>query len=245
MGSGGGRYGVANPVAVRLRIVDVAGLRGSLDVRPQGRGTVICVTGTSPFPGVNGADGAPGSPRVGETTEQLLDLVARGDVPAFERLYDRIAGSVLGVVRRVLRDPAQSEEVTQEVLTEIWRTAARFDPERGGATTWVLTMAHRRAVDRVRSAQSATDRDAKVALLDHTPAYDEVAEAVEARLEAEQVRKAMGSLTELQREAVRLAYYGGYTQREVSELLDVPLGTVKTRLRDGLIRLRDALGVTS
>ena len=200
------------------------------------------MTGTYPFPRVGGADGE-GAAR--ETTEQLLGLVARGDQPAFERLYDRIAGSVMGVVRRVLRDPAQSEEVTQEVLTEIWRTAARFDPDRGGASTWVLTMAHRRAVDRVRSAQSATDRDVKVALLDQTPAYDEVVEAVEARLEAEQVRKALDSLTELQREAVRLAYYGGYTQREVSELLGVPLGTIKTRLRDGLIRLRDALGVTS
>jgi RNA polymerase sigma-70 factor, ECF subfamily len=198
------------------------------------------VTGSHPFQGANGPDGEAG---IRETTEQLLSMVARGDQNAFERLYDRIAGSVLGVVRRVLRDPAQSEEVTQEVMTEIWRTAARFDPDRGGASTWVLTMAHRRAVDRVRSAQAATDRDAKVALLDHSPAYDEVIEAVQARLEAEQVRTALKSLTELQREAVRLAYYGGYTQREVSELLGVPLGTVKTRLRDGLIRLRDALGV--
>jgi RNA polymerase sigma-70 factor, ECF subfamily len=211
-------------------------------VRPPGHGTVISVTGSHLFPGVNGPDREDAAP---ETTEQLLALVGRGDQAAFERLYDRIAGSVMGVVTRVLRDPAQSEEVTQEVLTEIWRTAARFDPDKGGASTWVLTMAHRRAVDRVRSAQSATDRDAKVALLDRTPAFDEVTEAVEARLEAEQVRKAMDSLTQLQREAVRLAYYGGYTQREVSELLDVPLGTVKTRLRDGLIRLRDALGVTS
>jgi RNA polymerase sigma-70 factor, ECF subfamily len=200
------------------------------------------MSGTYPFPGASGPSVEPGAR---ETAEHLLSLVARGDQDAFERLYDRIAGSVMGVVKRVLRDPAQSEEVTQEVLTEVWRTAARFDPDRGGASTWVLTMAHRRAVDRVRSAQSATNRDAKVALLEHTPAYDEVAEAVEGRLEAEQVRKALGSLTELQREAVRLAYYGGYTQREVSELLGVPLGTVKTRLRDGLIRLRDALGVTS
>jgi RNA polymerase sigma-70 factor (ECF subfamily) len=200
------------------------------------------MSGPHPFP--TGAGPQPeGEAR--ESNELLLALVARGDVLAFERLYDRIAGSVLGVVRRVLRDPAQSEEVTQEVMTEIWRTATRFDPERGGASTWVLTMAHRRAVDRVRSAQSATDRDLKVALLDQTPAYDEVAEAVESRLEAEQVRKALGSLTELQREAVRLAYYGGYTQREVAELLDVPLGTIKTRLRDGLIRLRDELGVSS
>jgi RNA polymerase sigma-70 factor (ECF subfamily) len=200
------------------------------------------MSGTYPFSTGSGPDAEPG---VREATEQMLGLVARGDQDAFERLYDRIAGSVLGVVRRVLRDPAQSEEVAQEVLTEVWRTAARFDPARGSASTWILTMAHRRAVDRVRSAQSATDRDLKVALLDHGPDYDEVAEAVESRLEAEQVRKALGSLTELQREAVRLAYYGGYTQREVSELLDVPLGTVKTRLRDGLIRLRDALGVTS
>jgi len=197
------------------------------------------MTGATRFP----ADGPGPGGAARETTEQMLGLVARGDQDAFERLYDRVAGPVLGVVRRVLRDPAQSEEVTQEVLTEVWRTAARFDPSRGGASTWVLTMAHRRAVDRVRSAQSATDRDAKVALRDHSPEFDEVAEAVESRLEAEQVRKALGSLTELQREAVRLAYYGGYTQREVSELLDVPLGTVKTRLRDGLIRLRDALGV--
>jgi RNA polymerase sigma-70 factor (ECF subfamily) len=198
------------------------------------------MSGTSAFPSGGGPDPGTG---VRQTSEHLLVLVARGDQEAFERLYDRIAGSVLGVVRRVLRDPAQSEEVTQEVLTEVWRTAARFDPERGGASSWVLTMAHRRAVDRVRSAQSATDRDVKVALLDHSPDYDVVAEAVEARLEAEQVRKALGSLTELQREAVRLAYFGGYTQREVSELLNVPLGTVKTRIRDGLIRLRDALGV--
>lgn len=223
----------------------MAGLHGSLDVRPLGHGTVIQVTGSNPFPGVDGADGSAEAGGTGETTEQMLGMVARGDQDAFERLYDRIAGSVMGVVRRVLRDPAQSEEVTQEVLTEIWRTAARFDPAKGGANTWVLTMAHRRAIDRVRSAQAATDRDHKVALLDHTPAYDEVTEAVEARLEAEHVRKGLEALTELQREAVRLAFYGGYTQREVSELLGVPLGTVKTRLRDGLIRLRDALGVTS
>jgi RNA polymerase sigma-70 factor (ECF subfamily) len=179
----------------------------------------------------------------GESAEELLRLVARGDTAAFERLYGRVAGQVLGVVLRILRDPAQSEEVAQEVLVEVWRTAARFDPRRGGAATWVLTMAHRRAIDRVRSAQASTDRDAKVALLEQGPAYDEVTEEVEAKLEREQVRRALDSLTELQRETVRLAYYGGYTHREVSELLDVPLGTVKTRLRDGLIRLRDVLGV--
>jgi len=177
------------------------------------------------------------------TLDDLVMRVARGDTDAFEAVYDRLADVVFGVIRRVLRDPAQSEEVAQEVLVEVWRTATRFDPDKGGASTWVLTMAHRRAIDRVRSAQAAHDREERVAHRDHVPAFDEVAEQVETRLEQEQVRRCLGNLTELQRESVTLAYYGGYTYREVGELLDVPLGTVKTRLRDGLIRLRDCMGV--
>ena len=179
------------------------------------------------------------------TLDDLLLRVARGDTPAFETLYDQMANVVFGVIRRVLRDPAQSEEVAQEVLVEVWRTATRFDPDKGGAATWILTMAHRRAIDRVRSAQAAHDREERVALRDHVPAFDEVAEQVEIRLEQEQVRRCLGDLTELQRESVALAYYGGYTYREVGELLEVPLGTVKTRLRDGLIRLRDCMGVAT
>jgi RNA polymerase sigma-70 factor (ECF subfamily) len=175
--------------------------------------------------------------------DHLLVLVARGEQQAFEALYEQLAGAVLGLVRRVVRDPAQSEEVTQEVLVEVWRTASRFDPARGSARSWVLAMAHRRAVDRVRSAQSASDRDHRAGRDAQQRAYDDVAEQVEIRLEHEQVRRGMATLTELQREAVTLAYYGGCTYREVAELLDVPLGTVKTRLRDGLIRLRDYLGV--
>jgi RNA polymerase sigma-70 factor, ECF subfamily len=175
--------------------------------------------------------------------DDLLERVARGDTPAFETLYDQMANVVFGVIARVLRDPAQSEEVAQEVMVEVWRTATRFDPGRGSAATWILTMAHRRAIDRVRSAQASHDREERVAHRDHVPAFDEVAEQVETRLEQEQVRHCLGGLTELQRESVTLAYYGGYTYREVGELLEVPLGTVKTRLRDGLIRLRDCMGV--
>jgi RNA polymerase sigma-70 factor (ECF subfamily) len=173
----------------------------------------------------------------------LVQRVARGDSGAFEQVFDRVNGQVFGVIRRVLRDPAQSEEVAQEVLVEVWRTASRFEPGRGSASTWILTMAHRRAVDRVRSAQAATDRETRVAHRETAREYDEVAEQVETRLEQEQVRRCLGSLTDLQRESVTLAYYGGNSYREVAELLEVPLGTVKTRLRDGLIRLRDCLGV--
>lgn len=165
--------------------------------------------------------------------------------PPSAALYDAVAGPVLGLVRSVLRDPAQSEEVAQEVLVEVWQTAARFQPGKGSVMTWVTMLAHRRAVDRVRSAQAATDREHRAALLDRTPAFDEVSEQVEARLEREQVRRCMRALTELQRQSVTLAYYHGLTYREVAELLAAPLGTVKTRLRDGLIRLRDCLGVTA
>lgn len=177
--------------------------------------------------------------------QELLGLVARGDHDAFARVYDAVAGPVLGLVRSVLRDPSQSEEVTQEVLVEVWRTAARFRPDRGSGMTWIMTLAHRRAVDRVRSTQASSDREHKAALLDRTPAFDEVTEQVEARLEREQVRRCMRGLTELQHQSVTLAYYRGLTYREVAELLGQPLGTVKTRLRDGLIRLRDCLGVTA
>lgn len=180
-----------------------------------------------------------------ERLEDLLGLVARGDQNAFETVYARISGPVYGLVRRVLRDPAQSEEVTQEVLVGVWKSAARFDETQGSAMAWIMTMAHRRAVDRVRSEQSATDRVRRLAGRDIEPDYDQVAESVEIRLEREAVRRCLTSLTPLQRESVDLAYYGGHSYRQVAELLDVPLGTVKTRMRDGLIRLRDCLGVTS
>lgn len=186
-----------------------------------------------------------GGPAAEASLEGLLVGVARGDSAAFDEVYTRVSPVVLGVVLRVVRDPAQSEEVAQEVLVEIWRTASRYDPGRGSANAWVCTMAHRRAVDRVRSAQSAADREERAGRRDGSPAYDAVVEEVEARLEREQVRRCLASLTELQRESITLAYYGGYTYREVAELLGVPLGTVKTRLRDGLIRMRDCLGVTS
>jgi len=172
-----------------------------------------------------------------------LRLVARGDADAFDTVYDHVAATVFGIVRRVVRDPAQSEEVTQDVLLEVWRNAAKFDPGRGSATAWVMMLAHRRAVDRVRSVQKETERERRTAVADIP--FDEVAEAVESSLERERVRRCLGSLTELQRESVTLAYYGGYTYSQVASLLGVPSGTIKTRMRDALIRLRDCLGVAS
>jgi RNA polymerase sigma-70 factor, ECF subfamily len=182
-----------------------------------------------------------GFPQRPDELGDLLVLVARGDPDAYAAVYDRTAGQVLGIALSVVRDPAQSEEVAQEVLLDVWRSASRFDPERGSAAAWVMTLAHRRAVDRVRSEQKAAEREHRAASAD--VAYDEVTEAVEARLDRERVRRCLGSLTELQRESVMLAYYGGYTYRQVAGLLGVAVGTVKTRMRDGLIRLRDCLGV--
>jgi RNA polymerase sigma-70 factor, ECF subfamily len=178
-----------------------------------------------------------------DSLEGLLGRVAKGDQRAFEQVFERMAAPVYGIVRRVLRDPAQSEEIAQEVMLEIWRQAARFSVERGSALSWVMTIAHRRAVDRVRAETAASARTARALWQDDRTEYDQVAEQVEVRLEQERVRRCLETLTELQRESVDLAYYGGYTYREVGELLGVALGTVKTRLRDGLIRMRDCLGV--
>ena len=183
------------------------------------------------------ADGPPSGP------DDLLRRVARGDEKAFSQLYEILAPRVFGLARRVLRDPAQAEEVAQEALVEVWRTAARFDPAKGSATSWVLTITHRRAVDRVRSAQAGADRERRAMAASGETPYDDVVEAVTSNLEQQQVRRCLKGLTDLQREAITLAYYDGFTYREVAEKLDTALPTIKTRMRDGLIRLRDCLGV--
>lgn len=192
--------------------------------------------------------GRPSSSRVassgqGAHLETLLGDVARGDESAFSTLYDKMSPAVFGLARRVVRDPARAEEVAQEVFLQVWQTATRFDSDRGAAKTWILTLAHRRAVDVVRRDQSSSNREQRYDWRSG-PDHDAVAEEVGTRLEHEQVRRCLGTLTDLQREAVTLAYYGGYTYAEVSTLLETNPATVKTRMRDGLIRLRDCLGVT-
>jgi RNA polymerase sigma-70 factor (ECF subfamily) len=190
-----------------------------------------------------GSAGAAAGPDPDQDADTLLLRVADGDHAAFETLYDLVAPIVHGVALAVVRDPIRAQDVTQEVLLEVWRTAPRFDPARGSARAWLVTMARRRAVDHVRSAQAAAVRESTVGVRDTVPDYDQVADAVEVRMEHQAVRRCLDALTELQRDAVTLAFYRGYTHRELSLLLAVPLGTVKARLRDALIRLRDCLGV--
>jgi RNA polymerase sigma-70 factor, ECF subfamily len=186
---------------------------------------------------------APGIPPDDIGLDAQLVLAARGDQAAFETVYDQVSGAVFGLIQRVLRDSAQAEEVAQEALLEVWRTAERYDPARGSALAWVMTIAHRRAVDRVRSAAAAAAREVKAAAIEPPAPADEVAESVESSLEAERVRRCLDGLSEPQRQAITLAYYSGYTYPQVASAVGAALGTVKTRIRDGLKRLRDCMGV--
>jgi len=179
------------------------------------------------------------------TDGDLMARVARGDSEAYSTLFDLLSPRVYGLVRRVLRNPAQSEEVTQEVMIEIWRTAARYDVARGSVSAWALTMAHRRAIDRVRSEQASADRDHAVGAQSAQIDFDQVTDTVVNQFEAQQVRRCLDSLTDLQRESIILAYYRGYTYPEVAVQLGAKLPTIKARMRDGLLRLRDCLGLAA
>jgi len=179
-------------------------------------------------------------PRTGGWLAERLAEVASGDVTAFDAVYGELAAAVHGLARRVVRDPARAEEVTQEVFLEIWRQAPRYDRSLGSVRTWVLTIAHRRAVDAVRSSEASRARDERVAREAPTVAPGADVTVV-AAAEAAGVRRCLESLTPLQRESVQLAYYQGFTYREVAAHLGRPLPTVKTRMRDGLARLRDCL----
>lgn len=187
-------------------------------------------------------------PEDGSGADLAADLVVRvagGDQQAFAELYDLLSARVFGLILRVLVNRSQSEEVLQEVFLEIWQSAARFAPNRGQGRTWILTIAHRRAVDRVRASQSSTDRDLRAGIRDIGVAHDSVAEQVELSMAGERVVAALSTLPEPQREALIMSYYGGYSQSEIAVLVGVPLGTVKTRMRDGLSRLRKEMGVNA
>jgi RNA polymerase sigma-70 factor, ECF subfamily len=201
------------------------------------------------MPAASSGASAPGEATASTATATGADLAdllrrsARGDEAAFAALYDATSRRLYGLVLRIVRDPAMSEEVTQEVYLDVWRHSARFDAQRGSAISWLMTIAHRTAVDRVRASEASRRRDDAHATTHQDVEFDTTAESAQASLEAQRVRRALTTLTDAQRSAVELAYLGGYTHTEVARLLDLPLGTAKTRIRDGLIRLRDTLGV--
>ena len=209
-------------------------------------GDMTAASSDASAPGEAAAPSATRSAGAQASGAELADLLrrsSRGDEVAFAALYDATARRLFGLVLRVVRDHAMSEEVTQEVYLDVWRQCSRFDPERGSAMSWLMTIAHRTAVDRVRSSEASRRRDDVHATTNRDVEFDTTAESAQASLEAQRVRRALNTLTDAQRSAVELAYLGGYTHTEVARLLDLPLGTAKTRIRDGLIRLRDTLGV--
>lgn len=184
-------------------------------------------------------------PTAVQELDGLLVAAGQGSTEAFEGVYAAMATPVYRVALRVVRDPGMAEDIAQEALVEAWRKAPEFDPERGRAQTWVLTIAHRRAVDRVRREQrqrQQMEAEAAVAERESTPAeQDTVVEVDFRKWQSARVRAAFGVLSDIQREAIELAYYDGCTQTEVAARLGIPLGTTKTRIRDGMKRLRHAL----
>jgi RNA polymerase sigma-70 factor (ECF subfamily) len=178
-------------------------------------------------------------PEVRGDLDKLLSAVARGEHGAFDLVYEQLREPVRRQVRAVLRDAAQSEEVTQEVLLELWRTAFRYDSDKGSAAAWALTIARRRAIDRVRRTAASAAREQRTAV--SAASWDQTAEAVEDAVDGERLLRCVDQLSDLQREAIRLVFYGGHTYSQVASILGAPLGTVKARIRDALIKLRDGM----
>ena len=171
----------------------------------------------------------------------LLETIATGSRSAFAELYDRMLPRVLGLATRILRDPGHAEEVTQEVFLDVWQLASRFDASKGSAVGWILRKTHSRSVDRVRSSEAGRARDLRIGTRDLNEPHADVTEVVELRLDTERVERALALLPDTQREAIALAHLGGYSHSEVSEMLSVPIGTIKTRIRAGIGRLREEL----
>ncbi len=173
----------------------------------------------------------------------LLRQVARSDAEAFAAFYDQTRSRVFGLVTKVLRDPGYSEETTQEIYLQVWRNAANYDPASGSPLAWLLTLAHRRAVDRVRSEEAASTREARYGATTVEPPADHVSDAVISGDEQRRVADCLDSLTDTQRECIQLAYYDGLTYVQVSERLAANLATIKSRMRDAIRGLRRCLGV--
>lgn len=196
--------------------------------------------GSCALPGSRGPD--PNASRLVE----LLVAIGDRDRAAFAQFYDATCARVFGLATRVIRNPAMAEEVMQEVYLQVWTSAAdKYDPALSSPIGWLMTLTHRRSVDRVRAEQSASERHHVYGSTTLGRPHDTVTEQVTQRLDEQQVVSCLETLTATQREVIGLAYYGGRTYREVADHLDVPLPTIKSRIRDGLIRLKNCLGVSS
>jgi RNA polymerase sigma-70 factor (ECF subfamily) len=216
------------------------------DPGPQTTAGTLClrVMETPNAPNPEAAAPASAAADVNRRLGALLGQIADGDQAAFAEFYQVTSRRVFGMARRVLVDAELSEDATQEVFLQVWQSAARFDANAGSPLAWLMTIAHRRAVDKVRSAQSSTDREARYGASSQEIEHDSVSDEVGSRLEAEAVVRCLETLTATQQESVRLAYYGGLTYREVAERLNAAVPTIKSRIRDGLIRLKTCLGVS-
>jgi RNA polymerase sigma-70 factor (ECF subfamily) len=204
------------------------------------------VTNLLDYPATLRSDGTDYNRRTTVTTpdlDALLRRVAHRDSAAFADLYDATRSRVYGMVCRVLRDRGYSEETTQDVYLQVWRTAESYDPASGSALAWLLTLAHRRAVDRVRAEQAASQRDSRYGAATVERDTDNVTDAVISGEERRRVTACLEGLPDTQRECIELAYYQGMTYVQVSERLSANLATVKSRMRDGLRGLRNCLGV--
>lgn len=219
---------------------------GAAYPRPGSAAGTLCLkvmeTPKAPNPEATAPPGT--SADVNRRLGTLLEQIAQGDQTAFAEFYELTSRRVFGMARRVLIDTELSEDTTQEVFLQVWQNASKFNPEAGSPLAWLMTISHRRAVDKVRSSQSSTDREAKYGASSQEIDHDSVSDEVGSRLEAEAVVRCLETLTDTQQESVRLAYYGGLTYREVAEKLNAAVPTVKSRIRDGLIRLKTCLGVS-
>jgi RNA polymerase sigma-70 factor (ECF subfamily) len=175
-----------------------------------------------------------------EHLNKLIGAVARRELGAFEQVFTELTSPVYRLALAVVRDPAQAEEIAQEVLAEIWRTAGRFDPAKSSAVAWSLMITRRRAIDRVRSIATDADRERRTATA--AVSWDQVSETVQDGLDREQVRQSLGALSDPQRQAILLVFDAGYSFAEAALILEVPIGTVKSRVRAAKINLRRSMG---
>jgi len=192
------------------------------------------------FPAVPGPSETTEPTDTATSLDELLNAVATGDEVAFRNLYGQAVHPVMSLVRLLMRDVAMAEEVTQDVFLLVWLKAGRFDPSRGRAGAWIMAIARSKAIDRIKSAQATRLRDHRFAVEPSAPSA-ELDDDMLAELDQHRVRRALAALTAIQRQAIMLAFFGGHSYPETAQLLGVGLPTVKSRVRQGLIRLRQHL----